>query len=171
MKIEKENPVKKYDTPPYPKQHQDPPGKEDELDPKADHGEKSYKGSGKLIGRKALITGGDSGIGRAVAIAFAREGADVVISYLNEDDDAQETLRLVKEAGRKGTVIPGDISNESHCKKLIEQTVAELGGIDILVNNAAFQMAHESIQDVSVEEWEKTFRVNCFICVKQQKNT
>ncbi len=130
--------------------------------PTADHGETSYRGSGKLKGRKALITGGDSGIGRAVAIAFAREGADVLISYLNEDEDARETARYVEAAGQKAIVVPGDIQDEAHCKQLIRRAVDELGGLDILVNNAAFQMAHESLQEISTEELDRTFRTNLY---------
>jgi NAD(P)-dependent dehydrogenase (short-subunit alcohol dehydrogenase family) len=132
------------------------------MTPKADHGETSYKGSGRLAGRKALITGGDSGIGRAVALAFAKEGADVVISYLDEDNDAQETIRLVEEAGQKGIAIAGDIQEEAHCKQLVKQTVDELGGLDILVINAAFQMAHESFLDIPNDEFERTYRTNVF---------
>lgn len=132
------------------------------MTPKADHGETSYKGSGKLTGRKALITGGDSGIGRAVAIAFAREGADVLISYLNEDEDARETARYVEEAGRKAVLVPGDIQQESHCRQLVQRAVNELGGLDILVNNAAYQMAHESLQEISDAELDRTFRTNIY---------
>lgn len=156
------NPLTKYPQPPHPDQDQSVPGTEAEMTPKADHGETSYRGSGKLKGRKALITGGDSGIGRAVAIAFAREGADVLISYLNEDADARETARYVEEAGQKAVIVPGDIQDENHCKQLIRQAVDELGGLDILVNNAAFQMAHESLQDISSEELDRTFRTNIF---------
>ena len=147
----------------YPKaeaQQQERPGLSSLMHPEPDYGESTYLGSGKLLDRKVLITGGDSGIGRAVALAFAREGADVVISYLNEDSDAQETARLVTSAGRKAVLAPGDISNEAHSKALIERTVNELGGIDVLVNNAAFQATHESIQDFSTEEWDLTFRTN-----------
>jgi len=157
-----QDPLTKYPTPPYPVSEQDAPGTEAQLQPIADHGETSYKGSGKLTGRKALITGGDSGIGRAVAIAFAREGADVLISYLNEDDDARETARYVEEAGRKAVLVPGDISAESHCKELVQRAVSELGGLDILVNNAAYQMAHESLQDLTADELEHTFKTNIF---------
>ncbi|MEZ0484143.1 SDR family oxidoreductase [Fibrella aquatica] len=157
-----QNPLTKYPAPPYPTTAQSTPGTEGNMAPKADHGETSYRGSGKLTGRKALITGGDSGIGRAVAIAFAREGADVVISYLNEDDDARETARYVEEAGRRAVLISGDISQEAHCYTLIETAVAELGGLDILVNNAAYQMARKSIQDVSADELDHTFRTNIF---------
>lgn len=156
------DPLTKYPQPPYSDEKQDAPGTEAEMTPKADHGETSYRGSGKLKGRKALITGGDSGIGRAVAIAFAREGADVLISYLNEDQDARETARFVEEAGRKAVLVPGDISNETHCQQLVQRAVDELGGLDILVNNAAFQMAHESLQDISSEELNRTFRTNIY---------
>jgi len=159
---EMENPLEKYPKPPYPDQQQRPPGLESELQPVADHGETSYKGSGKLEGRKAIITGGDSGIGRAVAIAFAREGADVVIAYLDEDVDAAETARYVEEAGKKAVLIPGDISSEEHCKNLVEKAVEELGGIDILVNNAAFQMTHETLQELSSEELDHTFKTNIY---------
>ncbi|KAL8511521.1 hypothetical protein ACS0TY_018066 [Phlomoides rotata] len=158
-----ENPLEKYPKPPYEDQQQaPPPGFESDLQPTADHGEESYKGSGKLEGRKAIITGGDSGIGRAVAIAFAREGADVVISYLNEDVDAKETARYVEEAGKKAVLIPGDISNEEQCKKIVDQAIEELGGIDILVNNAAFQMTHKSLQELSSEELDHTFKTNIY---------
>ena len=157
-----QNPLTKYPTPPYSDEKQPVPGSEAAMKPIADHGETSYRGSGKLTGRKALITGGDSGIGRAVAIAFAREGADVLISYLNEDEDARETARYVEEAGRKAVLMPGDICDESHCQHLVQRAVAELGGLDILVNNAAYQMAHESLQEISSEELDRTFRTNIF---------
>lgn len=138
------------------------PGSEQEMNPKPDHGETSYKGHGRLAGRKALITGGDSGIGKAVAIAFAREGADVLISYLDEEEDARETERYIKEAGRKAVLVKGDISHENHCKQLVETAVKELGGLDILVNNAAYQMIHESLQDITAEEWDFTFKTNVY---------
>jgi NAD(P)-dependent dehydrogenase (short-subunit alcohol dehydrogenase family) len=157
-----EDPLEQYPTPPYEEQQQAPPGDEDLLQPGADHGELTYKGSGKLLGRKAIITGGDSGIGRAVAIAFAREGADVAISYLNEDDDAQETAKYVEEAGRKALLIPGDISNPQHCKNIIERAVKEFGDIDILVNNAAFQATHQSLQEITPEELDHTFKTNIY---------
>jgi NAD(P)-dependent dehydrogenase (short-subunit alcohol dehydrogenase family) len=146
--------------PPFPEQEQQFPGSEAAMEPQPDFGEASYTGCGKLTGRVALITGADSGIGRAVALAFAREGADVVISYLNEHEDAKETERVVKEAGRKALVIPGDIGEERHCKQLVERTVTELGGIDILVNNAAFQSTHESIQEITTELWHRALRTN-----------
>jgi NAD(P)-dependent dehydrogenase (short-subunit alcohol dehydrogenase family) len=158
----KQNPLEQHPKPPYPDQKQDVPGTEAEMTPEADHGETSYKGCGKLTGRKAIITGGDSGIGRAVAIAFAREGADVLISYLNEHDDAKETARYITEAGRKAVLVAGDIQDESHCKAIIDRAVAELGGLDILVNNAAYQMSHESLQELSSEELERTYRTNIF---------
>lgn len=157
-----EDPLKKYPQPPHPEQQQDVPGHEDQLQPKADHGEESYKGSGKLTGRKALITGADSGIGRAVAIAFAREGADILIAYLDEEDDARETARYVEEAGRKAVLMAGDIRSEAHCQQLVQRAVDELGGLDILVNNAAYQMSQESLQDINEEQLERTFRTNIF---------
>ncbi len=157
-----QNPLTKYPQPPYSNKQQDTPGIEADMQPIADHGETSYRGSGKLQGRKALITGGDSGIGRAVAIAFAREGADVLISYLNEEEDARETARYVEQAGRKAVLVPGDICDEAHCQQLIRRAVDELGGLDILVNNAAYQMAHESLQEISSEELDRTFRTNIY---------
>lgn len=138
------------------------PGSEMKMDPKPDHGEKTYKGSGKLKGKRAIITGGDSGIGKAVAIAFAREGADVLISYLNEEEDARDTEKYIKEAGSKAILIPGDISDENHCKLIIDTAVKELGGIDIIVNNAAYQMQHESLQEITTEEFDFTFRTNVY---------
>lgn len=157
-----ENPAKKYPEPPFPKQNQEVPGSDKRLSPKADHGEKSYRGSGKLTGKKAIITGGDSGIGRAVAIAFAREGADILISYLNEDEDAKEIAQLVEEAGRKAVLVPGDISSEEHCQHIIRKAVEEFGQLDILVNNAAFQMSHKSLQELSSEELDHTFKTNIY---------
>jgi len=155
-----QNPVDKYPQPPYPVQEQEMPGSEQKMDPKPDHGETTYNGSGKLTGRKALITGGDSGIGKAVAIAFAREGADVLISYLNEEDDAKEVAEYVKAAGRKAVLMPGDISNEAHCKQLVEKAIQEFGQLDIIVNNAAYQMEHQSLQEISAEELDYTFKTN-----------
>jgi NAD(P)-dependent dehydrogenase (short-subunit alcohol dehydrogenase family) len=140
---------------------QQPPGSEQELTPKADHGEESYRGSGKLTGKRAVITGGDSGIGKAVAIAFAREGADVLISYLpEEEDDAQDTKRWIEEAGRKAVLFPGDVSDPAYCRSVIDQAVSELGGLDVLVNNAAYQMSHETIEEISDEEWDHTLATN-----------
>ncbi|WP_180356131.1 SDR family oxidoreductase [Aliirhizobium smilacinae] len=149
-------------TPPYPEQQQEPPGKTASMQPVPDHGEKSYRGAGKLQGKVALITGGDSGIGKAVAIAFAREGADILISYLNEDEDAADTAKWVEEAGRKALVVPGDITSEAHCQTLVARAVGELGSIDILVNNAAFQRTYDDIADIPAEEWDKTFRTNIY---------
>ncbi|HEX2604114.1 MAG TPA: glucose 1-dehydrogenase [Oxalicibacterium sp.] len=143
-----------------PVQQQTPPGKEALLDPKADHGEESYKGSGKLTGKAAVITGGDSGIGRAVALAFAREGADVLISYLSEDEDARETARLVEEAGQKAVLMPGDIKNPAHCRAIIAKAVDSFGRLDILVNNAAHQMSFDALEDIPDEEWDATFQTN-----------
>ena len=154
------DPKKQGQQPPFHEPKQTPPGSTTEMETKPDHGEQSYKGFNRLQNRKALITGADSGIGRAVALAFAREGADVLISYLNEDEDARETERLVREAGRKAITAAGDIQNVKHCERLVNQAFDELGGLDILVNNAAFQMSHESIEELSPEEWDKTFRTN-----------
>ncbi|MEU7935707.1 SDR family oxidoreductase [Micromonospora echinofusca] len=148
-----------------PKQQQTPPGSTQEMTPKPDHGEESYRGSGKLDGRRALITGGDSGIGRAIAIAYAREGADVLISYLGEEEDAdaRETVRLVEEAGRRGIAVRGDITDQRHCQELIEQAVRDLGGIDILVNNAAYQMAQEDgILGISDEQFDRVLKTNLY---------
>ena len=136
------------------------PGATNAMEPRPDHGENSYKGSDKLKGLKAVITGADSGIGRAVAIAFAREGADVLIAYLKEDQDAKETGRLVEDAGRKAVLVAGDISSAEHCRAIIDRCVKELGGIDILVNNAAHQASFKSIEDITDHEWEHTFKVN-----------
>lgn len=148
--------------PPMPEQALDAPGLEAEMELKPDYGEDSYRGSGKLEGKVALITGGDSGIGRAVALAFAREGADVLIAYLSEDPDAQETVRIVEAEGRRALAVRGDISEEAHCQQLVQRAVQELGRLDILVNNAAFQRTHQSIQEVPSEEFEYTFRTNIF---------
>ena len=146
--------------PPYPEQEQDAPGTEAAMTPRADHGEDSYRGFGRLEGRVALITGGDSGIGRAVAIAFAREGADVLISYLDEHEDAEETVRQVERSGRRAIAVAGDIGDEGHCIAMVERTRSELGGLDILVNNAAYQQTHESIDQHPSEEIEHIFRTN-----------
>ncbi|HEX2640929.1 MAG TPA: SDR family oxidoreductase [Pyrinomonadaceae bacterium] len=157
-----EDPRDSEPKPPFPKQEQPPPGLEKEMSPRPDYGEDSYRGSGRLEGKKAIITGGDSGIGRAIALAFAREGADVLISYLDEEPDAQKTRQIVEEAGRKAVLVPGDISDENHCREIVDRAQKELGGVDILVNNAAFQQTHESIQELSAEELEHTFRTNIF---------
>ncbi len=157
------DPTSKYPTPPFPEQHQPWPGLASKMQPRPDHGETSYKGSGRLKGRKALITGGDSGMGRAAAIAFAREGADVVINYLaDEQPDADEVLALIKAAGRKGLGIPGDLRQESFCVDLIAQTIKGLGGIDILVSNAGRQQSHLSILDISTEQFDWTMKTNIY---------
>jgi NAD(P)-dependent dehydrogenase (short-subunit alcohol dehydrogenase family) len=143
-----------------PEQQQDVPGVLGKMDPKPDHGEESYTGSGKLAGKAAVITGGDSGIGRAVAIAFAREGADVLISYLNEHEDARDTAKYVEEAGRRCVLVAGDLADRAHAKTIIPKAVEEFGKVDVLVNNAAFQMSHESLDEVSDEEWDYTLAVN-----------
>ncbi len=140
-----------------------PPGAETDMHPQPDYGAASYQGSGRLQGRKAVITGGDSGIGRAVALAFAREGADVLIAYLPEEEaDARKTLELVTAEGRRAVGVPGDIREEAHCNAIIDRALKELGGIDILVNNAAYQMTHESIDEISAEEFDRTFRTNVY---------
>ncbi|MGR9257537.1 SDR family oxidoreductase [Rhizobium leguminosarum] len=149
-----------YPTPPFSSQKQPMPGFTAQMDPIPDHGEESYRGADRLKGKRAIITGGDSGIGRAVAIAYAREGADMVISYLDEDEDADETKRLVEQAGRKAILVSGDIQDPAHCRQIVETAVKELGGIDILVNNAAHQASFKSIDEISDEEWELTFKVN-----------
>jgi len=144
----------------FPEQHQEVPGIQAEMDPVPDCGESSYRGAGKLTGKKAVITGGDSGIGRAVAIAFAREGADVLISYLNEHDDARDVARLVEDAGRKCVLVDGDLSDPEHSRAVIARAAEEFGTIDILVNNAAYQMTHEHLDEISDEEWDYTFKLN-----------
>ncbi|BBE23100.1 oxidoreductase [Arthrobacter sp. MN05-02] len=143
-----------------PAQQQEPPGTTDAMNPAPDHGEQSYRGTGRLLGKKAVITGGDSGIGRAVAIAYAREGADVLISYLDEDDDARETARWVEEAGRQAVLFPGDLADPATCRAVIDKAVEEFGKVDILVSNAAFQMTHESIEEIPDEEWDRTLAIN-----------
>jgi len=157
-----QDPQTQYPEPPFPKQQQEPPGTEADLRPKADHGEETYRGSGRLTDRVALITGGDSGIGKAVAIAFAREGADVVVSYLGgvEDEDAADTVRWVEEAGRTAIAIPGDIQDPELCAALVERTVDELGNLDILVNNAAWQDCGDRIEEMTTEEWRRIFATN-----------
>jgi NAD(P)-dependent dehydrogenase (short-subunit alcohol dehydrogenase family) len=149
-----------YPKPPFPAQTQAMPGATEKMDPRPDHGETSYKGSGKLQGKVAIITGGDSGIGRAVAIAFAREGADLLISYLNEEDDAQEVKAFVEQEGRKVVLLSGDIRDPNHCRSIVERAVDELGGVDILVNNAAHQATFDEIGEISDDEWRMTFDVN-----------
>ena len=151
-----------YPQPPFPQPKMPMPGETREMDPKPDHGEESYKGSGRLAGKAALITGADSGIGRAVALAFAREGADVVLSYLQEHEDAKEAASWVEKAGRRAVLAPGDVSSEEHCKALVARTAEEFGRIDVLVSNAAFQASHASIEEISAEEWDHTFRTNLY---------
>src|ERR687891_694323 len=155
------DPKKEGPKPEYPQPPIAPPGLDRQMRPQADHGEESYRGLGRLEGRTALITGGDSGIGRAVAIAYAREGADVLISYLpEEEDDARETARWIEQAGRRVVLVSGDIADQQHCASIVERAVSEFGKLDILVNNAAFQRTYEKIEDISAEEWDRTFRVN-----------
>jgi NAD(P)-dependent dehydrogenase (short-subunit alcohol dehydrogenase family) len=146
--------------PPQPKQQQPMPGYTADMRPEPDHGEKSYVGSGRLSGKRAIITGGDSGIGRAVAIAFAREGADILVSYLSERDDAQQTERLVQETGRQAVLVPGDVGDADHCRAIVAKAVDQWGRIDILVNNAAHQASFKELSDISDNEWETTFRTN-----------
>ena len=160
---ELEDPLTKYPKPPFNRQSQPWPGLVSKMDPRPDHGEKTYKGSGRLAGRKALITGGDSGMGRAAAIAYAREGADVAINYYpTEESDAQEVIALIKAAGRKGIAIPGDLRDENFCKKLVDDTVSGLGGLDIVVNNAGRQQTHASILDISTEQFDWTMKTNIY---------
>ncbi|MGN6278922.1 MAG: SDR family oxidoreductase [Sphingomonas sp.] len=147
-------------TPPHPEQQQSMPGETEKMIPRPDHGEQSYTGHGRLSGKKAVITGGDSGIGRAVAIAFAREGADVLIAYLCEDDDAHETARLVEEAGQQAVLVSGDLSEPAHCRAVIAEAVESFGAIDILVSNAAHQASFEKLEDITDEEWRLTFATN-----------
>lgn len=143
-----------------PEQQQTPPGVTGAMSPTPDHGEQSYRGSGRLAGKAAVITGADSGIGRAVAIAYAREGADVLISYLDEDADARETADWVEEAGRRAVLVPGDLADPAHCRSVIDRAVAEFGRIDVLVSNAAFQMSHETVEEIPDEEWDRTIAIN-----------
>ena len=150
----------KLPEPPFRQQQQPMPGSSATMIPQPDYGETSYKGKGRLVGKKALITGADSGIGRAVALAYAREGADIFISYYNEHDDAKETQRLVESAGRKCILMPGDIKDPVHCRAIVAKAVAAFGTIDTLVNNAAHQASFSSIEDISDEEWDVTFRTN-----------
>jgi NAD(P)-dependent dehydrogenase (short-subunit alcohol dehydrogenase family) len=158
--LQESNMATDYPKPPYPAQQQQIPGSTAKMEPRPDHGENSYKGSGKLRGMRAVITGGDSGIGRAVAIAYAREGADVLISYLSETDDAKEVKELIEKEGRKAVLISGDLQDPAHCRAVIQKAVDELGGIDLLVNNAAHQATFKEITDISDEEWRLTFNVN-----------
>ncbi len=158
-----EDPTSKYPKPPFKGQFQPWPGLASKMDPRPDHGETSYKGSGRLKGRKALITGGDSGMGRAAAIAYAREGADVAINYLpDEEQDAQEVIALIKAEGRKAVAIPGDLREEAFCQKLVAEAIRSLGGLDILVSNAGRQQSHESILDISTEQFDWTMKTNIY---------
>ena len=157
------DPTNKYPKPPYKKQSQPWPGLACKMNPPPDHGETSYRGSGRLLGRKALITGGDSGMGRAAAIAYAREGADVVINYFpNEEEDAKEVMRLIQEAGRKAVALPGDLRDEAFCNKLVENAMRALGGLDIIVSNAGRQQTHDSILDISSEDFDATMKTNIY---------
>jgi len=158
-----QNPTEQHPQPEFPDQPQKPPGLESQMDPKPDYGEETYKGFGRLEGKAAIITGGDSGIGRATALAFAREGADVLISYLPEEEsDAEEAAQAVQRSGKKVVKFHGDITDEGTCQRMVQRAVQEFGKIDILVNNAAFQMSYESIQEISSEEFEHTYRTNVF---------
>ena len=158
-----QDPVSKYPKPPFKRQSQPWPGLASKMEPKPDHGETSYKGSGRLAGRRALITGGDSGMGRAAAIAYAREGADVAINYFpDEEPDAQEVIKLIKDAGRNGVALPGDLRNEAFCTQLVSDAVQKLGGLDILVSNAGRQQAHDSILDISTEQFDWTMKTNIY---------
>lgn len=143
-----------------PAQQQEPPGRTGQMNPRPDHGEESYRGSGRLAGKAAVITGADSGIGRAVAIAFAREGADVVVSYLDEHEDAEETRTWVEEAGRKAVLVPGDLADPAHCRAVIDKAVVEFGKIDVLVSNAAQQRTYGSVEDIPDDDWDRTLAVN-----------
>jgi NAD(P)-dependent dehydrogenase (short-subunit alcohol dehydrogenase family) len=157
-----QDPKEKEAKPPFPKQEQEPLGSEAEMEPRPDYGEQSYRGSNKLEGKAAIITGGDSGIGRAVALAFAREGADVLIAYFDEHEDAQETVRIVEKEGRRCVAIAGDIGDEAHCREIVDRALQEFGKLDILINNAAYQVAIESIQEVTEELLLRTYRTNMF---------
>lgn len=158
-----QDPANKYPRPPYKRQSQPWPGLAGKMDPRPDHGETSYRGSGRLAGRKALITGGDSGMGRAAAIAYAREGADVAINYHpDEEPDAREVIALIKAEGRIGLAVPGDLRDEAFCQAVVERAVTDLGGVDVLVNNAAYQMAVEGLADLSTEQLVRTFTTNVF---------
>ena len=154
------DPRNAYPRPPFPAQAQELPGSDSRLDPKPDHGEESYVGDGRLAGLATIVTGADSGIGKAVAIAFAREGADVVVSYLESHDDARQTIELVEAEGRRAISVPGDLQDEAQCRRVVEQARDELGRIDVLVNNAAYQQRFEAVEDVSTDEWERTIRTN-----------
>ncbi len=157
---QQQDPRERGKKPPFHEPHQSPPGTETGMATKPDHGEESYRGHGRLEGKAALITGADSGIGRAIAIAYAREGADVLISYLNEEEDARETARWVEKAGQKPICVAGDICDEQHCRQMVDRAFDEFGRLDVLINNAAFQATHQNIEEFSSEEWDYTFRTN-----------
>ena len=158
-----DNPVTRYETVSPPEQQQPEPGLDRDLKPLADHGEDTYRGSGRLLGRRALITGGDSGIGAATAIAFAREGCDVAISYLPEEEpDAQRVIALIEAAGRKALALPGDLKDPQYCRSLVERTVSEFGGLDLLVNNGGKQVTQDSITDISDEQFDHTLKTNVY---------
>jgi NAD(P)-dependent dehydrogenase (short-subunit alcohol dehydrogenase family) len=161
--LKMDDPRSKYPKPPFVEQKQAWPGLARDMNPKPDHGETSYRGSGRLAGRKALITGGDSGMGRAAAIAYAREGADVAINYFpSEEPDAQEVIKLIRDAGRKGVAIPGDLREEAFCTKLVAEAIKQLGGLDIIVSNAGRQQAKPSILDISTEDFDATMKTNIY---------
>jgi NAD(P)-dependent dehydrogenase (short-subunit alcohol dehydrogenase family) len=163
MQADLKDPTEQHPKPPFKKQKQPWPGLAREMEPPPDHGEKSYKGSGRLKGRKALITGGDSGMGRAAAIAYAREGADVAINYFpTEEPDAQDVIALIEDAGRKSAAIPGDLRDEVFCKELVAKAIDKLGGLDIIVCNAARQQSHDSILDITTEDFDATMKTNIY---------
>src|ERR1051326_7484344 len=163
QKVLDKDPREIHPKPPFEEKQMTPPGQEKDMRNRPDHGEKTYQGSGKLRGKVTLITGGDSGIGKAVAIAFAREGATVAISRLPEEtDDATDTMHWIEAAGQRGLDLPGDVSDEACCRRIVDQTVEQFGRIDVLVNNAAYQMTHEKLEEFSAEEWDHTFRTNIY---------
>jgi len=158
------NPTDQGPRPPFPEQVQEPPGRESDMHPRPDFGYETYRGSGRLRERAAIVTGGDSGIGRAVSLAFAREGADVLVAYLDEHEDARETVRVVEEAGRRAVALAGDVGEETTCRAIVERAVDEFGRLDVVVSNAAFQMSHDSITEIPPEEIEHVFRTNVLSC-------
>ncbi|WP_425982135.1 SDR family oxidoreductase [Brevundimonas sp. TWP1-2-1b1] len=162
-RLVRQDPREQYPRPPFPEQPQPEPGLATRMEPRPDHGETSYRGAGKLAGRRALVTGGDSGIGRAAAIAYAREGADVAISYLpSEGADAREVIALIEAEGRKAVALPGDITDETWCRQMVETTVAELGGLDVLVINAGHQQYREDVGEVSTGDFDRTMKTNLY---------
>lgn len=169
-RLRMQDPREQYPKPPFPAQPQAAPGLAARMHPRPDHGEESYRGSGKLVGRKALITGADSGIGRAAAIAFAREGADVAIGYLpSEESDAREVIALIEAEGRKAIALPGDIKDEAFCQDLVAKAVEGLGGLDILVNNAGKQVSRPDIGAIDSEQFDQTLKTNLYVCFGLQK--